>query len=62
MSKLSRKMTAELNAQMGREFSASNQYLAMAGVRVELHDRDRLHRRFSDLPAGLAVYVRRVPE
>jgi ferritin len=30
MSKLSEKMTAELNAQMGREFSASNQYLAMA--------------------------------
>jgi ferritin len=30
MSKLSEKMTTELNAQMGREFSASNQYLAMA--------------------------------
>jgi ferritin len=30
MSKLSKKMTKELNAQMGREFSASNQYLAMA--------------------------------
>ena len=30
MPKLSEKMTSELNAQMGRELSASNQYLAMA--------------------------------
>ncbi len=30
MPRLSEKLTLELNAQMGREFSASNQYLAMA--------------------------------
>ncbi len=30
MPRLSEKMTTELNAQMGREFAASNQYLAMA--------------------------------
>ena len=30
MPRLSEKMTSELNAQMGRELSASNQYLAMA--------------------------------
>jgi len=30
MPRLSERVTSELNAQMGREFSASNQYLAMA--------------------------------
>lgn len=36
MAKLSDKMVVELNAQLGREFSAANQYLAMA---IYLDDR-----------------------
>ena len=38
-----------------RRHSPRNEQLALAGVRVELHDRARLRRRVADLPTGDAV-------